>query len=85
MVGSNVKRNRNVKVLKNAPSKESIILMKSQVKTMVKKGSVNKKIYIKILTKTFCTKMVECGKIFNFFPTLSFLNWKIVFCYRFLS
>lgn len=85
MVGSNVERNRNVKVKKKSPSKESITLIKSQVKTMVKKGSVNKQIYIKILTKTFGTKMVECGKIFNFFPTLSFLNWKIVFSYRFLS
>ena len=40
MVGSNVERNRNVKV-----KKESITLIKSQVKTMVKKVQLIKNIY----------------------------------------
>lgn len=45
MVGSNVERNRNVKVKKKSPSKESITLIKSQVKTMVKKVQLIKNIY----------------------------------------
>lgn len=67
MVGSNVERNRNVKVKKKSPSKESITLIKSQVKTMIKKGSVNKKYISKYLPRLLAPRWSSAVKSSIFF------------------
>lgn len=67
MVGSNVERNRNVKVKKKSPSKESITLIKSQVKTMVKKVQLIKNIYQKYLPRLLAPRWSSAVKSSIFF------------------